>query len=63
VIGLMAITVTGVVYHVALARLLTLAGLHQLADQLVHTMVPALSVLGLAAGAAALDRRLPGRDS
>jgi hypothetical protein len=45
-IGLVAITVTGVVYHVALARLLTLAGLHQLANQLVHTVVPVLTVLG-----------------
>jgi hypothetical protein len=45
-IGLVAITVTGVVFHVALARLLDLDGLHQLANQLVHTVVPVLTVLG-----------------
>jgi hypothetical protein len=50
-IALVSITVTGVVYHVALARLLTLAGLHQLANQLAHTVVPVLAVAGwLAAG-------------
>ncbi len=45
-IGLVAITVTGIVYHVALASLLNLAGLHQLANQLVHTVVPLLAVTG-----------------
>jgi hypothetical protein len=45
-IGLVAITVTGIVYHVALASLLSLAGLHQLANQLVHTVVPLLTVIG-----------------
>jgi hypothetical protein len=50
-VGLVSITVTGIVYHVALARLLTLAGLHQLANQLAHTVVPLLAVAGwLAAG-------------
>jgi hypothetical protein len=46
VIGLVAITVTGIVYHVALSGLLTLAGYHQLANQLVHTVVPVLAVIG-----------------
>ena len=45
-IGLVAITVTGIVYHVALSGLLTLAGYHQLANQLVHTVVPILAVVG-----------------
>lgn len=45
-IGLVAITITGVVYHVALARLLDLDGVHQLGDQLVHTIVPLLAVAG-----------------
>ncbi|HEY4854026.1 MAG TPA: Pr6Pr family membrane protein [Streptosporangiaceae bacterium] len=45
-IGLVAITITGIVYHVALARLLDLEGWHQLGDQLVHTVVPVLAVVG-----------------
>ena len=45
-IGLVGIAVTGIVYHVALSGLLTLAGLHQLANQLVHTVVPVLAVVG-----------------
>ena len=45
-IALVAITVTGIVYHVALSGLLTLAGYHQLANQLVHTVVPVLAVVG-----------------
>ena len=45
-IGLVAITITGIVYHVALASLLDLEGWHQLGDQLVHTVVPALAVVG-----------------
>jgi hypothetical protein len=45
-IGLVAITVTGVVFHVALARLLDLDGLDQLGNQLVHTVVPVLTVVG-----------------
>jgi len=45
-IGLVAITVTGVVYHVALASLLDLDGIDQLGNQLVHTVVPLLAVLG-----------------
>lgn len=45
-IGLVAITVTGIVYHVALSSLLDLDGLAQLGNQLVHTVVPLLAVLG-----------------
>jgi hypothetical protein len=45
-IGLVAITVTGVVYHVALASLFDLDGVYQLGNQLVHTVVPLLTVLG-----------------
>jgi hypothetical protein len=45
-IGLVAITVTGLVYHVALASVLDLDGLHQLGNQLVHTVVPLLAVVG-----------------
>ena len=45
-IGLVAITVTGIVYHVALARILDLEGWHQLGNQLVHTVVPILAVVG-----------------
>jgi hypothetical protein len=45
-IGLVAITVTGVVYHVALASVLDLDGVHQLGNQLVHTVVPVLAVVG-----------------
>ncbi len=45
-IGLVAVTVTGVVYHVALASILDLDGIHQLGNQLVHTSVPVLAVVG-----------------
>ena len=45
-IGVVAITVTGVVYHVALARIFDLDGIDQLGNQLVHTAVPLLAVLG-----------------
>ncbi len=45
-IGLVAITVTGVVYHVALASLFDLQGWDQLGNQLVHTAVPLLTVIG-----------------
>ena len=44
--GLVAITVTGLVYHVALSRLFDLEGWHQLGNQLVHTAVPVLAVAG-----------------
>jgi hypothetical protein len=45
-IGLVAITLTGVIYHVALARLLELDGWVWLSNQLVHTVVPVLAVVG-----------------
>ena len=45
-IGLAAITITGVVYHVALARILDLDGVHQLGNQLVDTIVPLLAIFG-----------------
>jgi hypothetical protein len=45
-IGLVAITVTGLVYHVALARIFDLDGVHQFGNQLVHTVVPILAVAG-----------------
>lgn len=45
-IGLVAITVTGVVYHVALASLVDLAQWDEFGNQLVHTVVPILAVVG-----------------
>jgi len=45
-ISIVAITVTGSVYHVALANLFDLQGLDQLGNQLVHTAVPILAVVG-----------------
>ena len=45
-IGLVAIIVTGVVYHVALASIFDLDGIDQLGNQLVHTVVPLLAVIG-----------------
>ena len=45
-IGLVAITLTGIVYHVALASVLDLDGIHQFGNQLVHTVVPLLAVIG-----------------
>ncbi len=45
-IGLVAITLTGIVYHVALASVLELNGIHQLGNQLVHTVVPILTAAG-----------------
>ena len=45
-IGVVAIALTGVVYHVALARVLDLEGWQQLGNQLVHTVVPILAVVG-----------------
>ncbi len=44
--GLIAITVTFVVFHVALSRLLDLDSWAQAANQLQHTVVPVLSVVG-----------------
>lgn len=45
-ISLVAISVTGVVYHVALAGVFELQGWDQLGNQLVHTVVPLLAVVG-----------------
>lgn len=45
-IGLVAITVTGVVYHVALSSIVELQGWDQFGNQLVHTVVPLLAVVG-----------------
>jgi hypothetical protein len=44
--GLVAITVTFVVFHVALSRLLDLDTWGQVANQLQHTIVPILTVIG-----------------
>ncbi len=44
--GLVAITVTFLVFHVALSRLLDLDSWTQVANQLQHTVVPALTVVG-----------------
>lgn len=44
--ALVAITVTGVVYHLVLAGFQELSGLAWLADQTLHTVVPVLTVLG-----------------
>ncbi|MHB1615373.1 MAG: Pr6Pr family membrane protein [Actinomycetes bacterium] len=44
--GVVAIIVTGVVYHVALARLADLESWDLVGDQLVHTVVPVLAVVG-----------------
>lgn len=44
--ALVAIIVTGVVYHVAIARLLDLESWALVGDQLVHTVVPILAVAG-----------------
>ncbi len=53
-IGVVAITVTGLVYHVALSGILELDGVHQLGNQLVHTVVPVLTVVGWLLGPRAL---------
>ena len=42
--GLVAITITGVVFHVALAPLQDLRGAAAVADTLLHTVVPVLAV-------------------
>lgn len=44
--GLVSIIVTGIVYHVALANLLELESWALFGDQLVHTVVPLLTVVG-----------------
>src|SRR5580704_2802066 len=45
-IGLVAITVTFVVFHVALSHLLDLETWAEAANQLLHTVVPALAIVG-----------------
>ncbi len=45
-IGLVGITVTGIVYHVALGGLLALDTWALAADQLLHTVVPVMAVVG-----------------
>jgi len=45
-IGVVAITVTGLVYHVAIAHLLDLDSWDLVGDQLVHTVVPVLAIVG-----------------
>ncbi len=45
-IGIVAITATGIVYHVALSGLFDLQGWDQLGNQLVHTAVPIMAVVG-----------------
>lgn len=44
--GVVCISVTGLVYHVALRGLLDLQGWDRFGDQLVHTVVPILAVAG-----------------
>jgi len=44
--GLVAITVTGIVFHVALAQMLDLTGWDAVANELVHTVVPVMAVVG-----------------
>ncbi len=45
-IGLVAITITGIVYHVALSGLLDLESWARVADELLHTVVPVLAIAG-----------------
>ena len=42
--GLVAITVTFIVFHVALSHLVDLEGWAKVADQILHTVVPVLAV-------------------
>lgn len=44
--GVLCIAVTGVVYHIALASLRQLDGKALVADQILHTVVPILAVVG-----------------
>ncbi len=44
--GIVAITVTGLVYHAVLSRLLDLESWALVADNLLHTVVPVLAVVG-----------------
>jgi hypothetical protein len=45
-IGLVAITVTFIVFHVVLSRLLDLETWAEVANQLLHTVVPILAIVG-----------------
>ncbi len=45
-IGVVAITITGIVFHVALSGLLDLDTWGQTANQLLHSVVPVMAVLG-----------------
>lgn len=45
-IGLVGITITGIVYHVAIARLVEFDAWALAADQLTHTVVPIATVIG-----------------
>ena len=44
--GIVAITITGLVYHTVLARLFDLESWALVADNLIHTVVPVAAVLG-----------------
>lgn len=44
--GLVGITITGIVYHVAIARLVEFDGWALVADQITHTIVPIAAVVG-----------------
>ena len=44
--GLVAITITGIVFHVALAQTLDLKNWDAVANELVHTVVPVMAVVG-----------------
>jgi hypothetical protein len=45
-VGLVGITITGIVYHVAIARLVEFDDWALIADQLTHTVVPIMAVVG-----------------
>jgi hypothetical protein len=45
-IGLVGILITGIVYHVAIAKLVEFDGWALVADQLTHTVVPVMAVVG-----------------
>jgi len=44
--SLVSIAVTGIVYHVALTSVFVLSGIDEFGNQLVHTAVPVLTVVG-----------------
>jgi hypothetical protein len=44
--GLVAILVTAIVFHAVLAQLLNLSGWGRIGNELVHTIVPAMAVVG-----------------